>query len=1432
MLNFQRLFESIPGLYIIYDLDFVIVGGSDAYFQATLTKREEVVGRHLFEVFPDNPDDPNADGVRNLRTSLENVLKYGKPHTMAVQKYDVRRPEAEGGGFEERYWAPANSPLFDENGVMTHIIHRAVDVTEFVQMQQQRNEQRQLNQALQSRTEQMEMEIYARAQELQAINAQLQTANEALSELDRAKTAFFSNVSHEFRTPLTLMLSPLEDTIATLKDTISPSDLEQLQLIQRNGLRLLKLVNSLLDFARLEAGRVQADYEPVDLATYTAELASTFQSLIERAGLSLIIDCSPLPTAVYADRDMWEKIVLNLLSNAFKFTLAGTITVRLQEFDDWVELLVADTGVGIPSEELPHLFERFHRVENSQGRSFEGSGIGLSLVQELIKLHGGKIEVISTLGQGSCFTVTIPTGTAHLPSERIGTSRTLASTAVGALPYVEEAQRWLQEESYEFSVLSFELDSEASLKNSTLNTQTAAAARILLADDNTDMRHYIQRLLSGTYTVETVVDGVAALDAIAKHPPDLVLTDMMMPRMDGLELLRSLRSQPHTQDIPIILLSARAGEEAYLEGLTAGADDYLVKPFSARELQTRVEATLKLSKLRREALQQEQVLRAMSETAQQQAEAAFRRIDQLLESMSEAFIALDHDWQIIYQNATSEQINQKPRSLALGKTLWEEWPAIVGSISEQQYRHAVAEQVAVHFEQHYYEPPDHDMWLEVHAYPFAEGLGIFYRDVSERKRAEEISQRAAALDAFRVSLADALRPLTDASEIQAIAARILGESLRATRVIYVEVISDGEEVIVHRNYTNGVAEMSGRYRLEDYRRNLTADHQAGHTQIVIDIPNNPKYTDAEKAKYRELDIAAHIDVPLIKNDQFVALLAVHQSTPRQWTETEVKLVEETAERTWAAVERARAEAALREGENRLRLALVSAELGTWDFNPITDVLQWDNQCKAMFGLSPEAEITYDVFLAGLHPEDRDRADQVVQLALKPESGGEYDLEYRTIGIEDGVERWIAAKGKAFFNPAGSAIRFIGTVLNITEKKQVEAEREQLLQWEQAAREAAETANRIKDEFLAVLSHELRSPLNPILGWSKVLLQGKLDAARTTAALTTIERNAQLQVQLIDDLLDISRILRGKLSLTLMSVDLYSVILAALETVRLAAEAKGIQIHTAALPGTGIITGDAGRLQQVLWNLLSNAVKFTPANGQVTVTLRAIDRHAQIQVSDTGKGIKPEFLPYVFEHFRQEDGATTRKFGGLGLGLAIARQIVELHGGTIAVNSPGEGKGATFIVQLPAMRQATPIQAEPNYVQLSSETLLDKVHILLVDDDRDTLEFEAFLLEQHGAQVTAVSSGLEALQALEQMMPDVIVSDVGMADMDGYMLMRQIRLRAPTEGGMVPAIALTAYAAEIDQKRAIQAGFQRHLTKPLEPERLVGEIVNLLNSNRI
>ena len=1127
---------------------------------------------------------------------------------------------------------------------------------------------------------------------------------------------------------------------------------------------------------------------------------------------------------------------------------------------------------------------------------------------------------------------------------------------------------------------------------------------------------------------------------------------------------------------------------------------------------------------------------------------------------------------------------------------------------------------------------------------------------------------AVPAEAFRVTLAEALRPLTDVNEIQATAARLLGEHLGASRVVYAEVLPSGKDVLVHKNYTNGVTALGGSYRLDEFGRHLTADHRAGQTAIVPDVANSLHYTDSEKARYRTLAIAAHLDVPLIKKEQCVALLAVHQATPRQWTAREVQWVEETAEQTWATVARARAEAALRASEAHYRTLFESIDEGfciievlfdaegqpfdhrilqanpaferqTGLVNPegkraselapgvepywhdlyaqvihtgesirtearsdaldrwfdvlvsrvgaaamrqvaivFTDISErkqaeatlqqtaaalerqlrqldaitaavpdfiytfalsgrftyisqalldlWQKPAAAALGknffeldypaelaarlqqqiqqvietrqplkdetpytsavgtrayeyifvpmfdatgaVEAVAGVTRDiterkqaeatlreseqrfrlmadavpqivwltdaegrveffnkqwsnytgvpyapttaaaVTASFVHPDDRERTMAAFDAARR--SGGVFTVEHR-IRSATGSYRWFLVRAEPYRHPLTGAItRWFGastdihdrkqaeaiittdlvhtrllrdlsaqlltedniqvlydailaTAITLThaaagtvqildtetqelvllafqgfdrtmtdhfarvktsantacglalrrgtrtflafdqpecddpsgalqmhvnagyrsaqstplvsragrplgmvsthwrqhyrptarelrfldllarqaadllEQRQTEAARQQVLAREQAARAEAEQANRIKDEFLAVLSHELRSPLNPILGWTRLLRHGNLDPARQRQALDTIERNAKLQAQLIEDLLDISRIMQGKLTLTVAPVRLAFVIAAAAETVSLAADAKQIQITLDLDPDVAPISGDAARLQQVVWNLLTNAVKFTNPGGQVTVALRQVPAAgslgpalAQLRVSDTGKGIEPQFLPHVFEHFRQADATTTRKFGGLGLGLAIVRQIVAMHGGTVGAESAGENQGAIFTVQLPLHLPAQTSEPEPPHDSLATETPLSHRQILLVDDDTDTREFEVFLLEQYGARVTAVASGSAALQALEQELPDVIVSDIGMPEMDGYRLMQQIRSRPSTQGGTVPAIALTAYAAEFDQKRALQAGFQQHLTKPVEPERLVSALVHLLQPN--
>lgn len=428
---------------------------------------------------------------------------------------------------------------------------------------------------------------------------------DALSEIDRAKTTFFSNVSHEFRTPLTLMLGPLEDNLADSSVTVPPEYREREHLAHRNALRLLKLVNSLLDFSRIEAGRAKAIYQPTDLAKFTTDLASVFRSAIEKGGLRFIVDTPDLGEPVYIDRDMWEKIVLNLLSNAFKFTFHGEIEIKLaRAAGNKVHLTVRDSGTGVPESEIPRLFERFHRVEGANGRTHEGTGIGLALIQELAKLHNGLISVKSKVGQGTEVTVEIPFGKEQISSTSSNYEKSAYGFGSVGAEFAEEALRWLPKQLLQeplSSSTSSEINSGSAASTFFVSEKKETLSRILLADDNSDMRSYLANILKTEWDVEAVGDGEAALNSATQQLPDLILSDVMMPKMDGFKLIEELKKNPKTKAIPVILLSARAGEEARIEGLQSGADDYLVKPFSLKELLARVNTHLQIGKLRSEA---------------------------------------------------------------------------------------------------------------------------------------------------------------------------------------------------------------------------------------------------------------------------------------------------------------------------------------------------------------------------------------------------------------------------------------------------------------------------------------------------------------------------------------------------------------------------------------------------------------------------------------------------------------------------------------------------------------------------------------------------------------------------------------------------------------------------------------------------------------
>jgi PAS domain S-box-containing protein len=913
---------------------------------------------------------------------------------------------------------------------------------------------------------------------------------EALAEIDRSKTTFFSNVSHEFRTPLTLLIGPLEEALSRPQEGLKGDALDS---AHRNALRLLRLVNTLLDFSRIEAGRSQARYAPTDLAAATQDLASVFRAAMTHAGLRYSVTCHPLPELVFVDRDMWEKIVLNLVSNAFKYTLHGEVRVELSSGDSGAELVVADTGTGIPSEALPHLFDRFYRVPGAHGRTHEGSGIGLSLVRELVKLHGGSIDVESQVGHGSVFRVRVPYGSTHLPTSQIIETRDPPAGSSVAHAFIEEAERWLPEPRVgQNSSLPAHASAVPASSQSDWRKPT-----VLLVDDNRDMRDYVSRLLTSRFRVVAAEDGERALALIDSGiRPDVVLSDVMMPRLDGFGLLKSLRARSLTQDLPVIFLSARAGEEARIEGFDVGADDYLVKPFSARELVTRVETHVRLNQLRRST---------------------------------------------------------------------------------------------------------------------------------------------------------------------------------------VELVKVSEE--------------------------------------------------------------------------------------------------------------------------RLRLAIEEAGMGTWDLDLRTNQARWSRSHYELLGYSPPSDMsqlaTFDMWINRVHPEDLTSVQNALMNARDTQTL--YSQEYRIIRADTGAVRWLRALGRFLYDDSGVPVRSVGVDFDDTDRKTAEI--------------ALRDADHRKDVFLATLAHELRNPLAPIRNAAQMLGSATVAPEQLQWAQAVIQRQVKHMALLLDDLLDIARITRGKLELKRSRVTLNSVIDLAVEAARPLLDSKSHEFIVTLPAAVVTLDADPMRLSQVVSNLLTNAAKYTDAGGHITLSGRVEGNVLLLSVKDDGIGIPAEALAGIFGMFAQVESAAARSEGGLGIGLALVYGLTELHGGTVEAHSDGSGHGSEFIVKLPIVTvdAATAVSSEtPTASSIGRR-------ILVADDNRDAADSLAMILEMAGHDVRVVHDGRSALSVAHSFRPDAVLLDIGMPQLNGYEVARA--LRQEPWGPDLVLVALTGWGQESDRQQAADAGFDRHFTKPVDPDAL-------------
>lgn len=953
------------------------------------------------------------------------------------------------------------------------------------------------------------------------------------------------------------------------------------------------------------------------------------------------------------------------------------------------------------------------------------------------------------------------------------------------------------------------------------------------------------------------------LDLCRSHAVKAVILESCFANSHCLNLFNQLQTQLGERN-PAILVIDDDDLGLARQAFKAGAADYLVaEQLTVDVLTQALQATIPLPA----GISVETHHRKLAEAALEESETKYRT---LFNSIDEGYVLVDvltderdQVVDLLYVDANPAAVRMSGTQL-VGKRIRELDP------NYEDYWFETADRVAKTGigERHEFYATPRKAWYDFYIFKVSEPntrrVAFIYKDVTKRKQAEENLQRSAKFNAFRVALTDALRPLVDPIAVQATASYILGSYCNANRVAYFEV--QGGHYVVKHDYTSGVASMVGRYPVESFGPDLLATLRAGQTAIAADVTGDFPRSPDQQTAYEATQIVGHIAVPLVKRGELVAGLAVHTATPRDWTPDEIALAEEVAERTWATVERARAEAAvaadladmrlLRELSTRLvsehsiqvlydetlaaAIALMRADGGTLQLLDETTqelvllttrgfsqtMVDYFDRVSALSNTSCSVALSQGdrCFLDFEVPESEDPHGT---LRMHVEAGYRSGQSTPLISRSGKLIGMVSTFWQAQHRPSPRELRFLDLLArqaaDLIQQWRANEERSQLLVREQNARAEAERANRIKDEFLAILSHELRSPLNPILGWTKLLQSNHLDETKTRHALHTIERNAKLQTQLIDDLLDIAKILRGKLEIANTPVSLTAVINAAVDVVKTAAEAKSIAIEVD-LSNDYLVRGDDARMQQMIWNLLANAVKFTPAGGRIGVRLAAAGDQAQITVADTGKGISAAFLPRLFDAFRQEDTSITRRYGGLGLGLSIVKYLAEAHGGTITAASPGEGQGATFILALPLLN-------EQMHCLLDTERSpqppnLSEVNVLAVDDSDDARELLATLLMQYGAAPKVVASGQELLAQLQTFRPDVLVCDLSMPDMDGYTLLQQVRALPPEQGGTVAAIAVTAYAREEDRQRALEDGFQAHLAKPIEPEKLASAIAAL------
>lgn len=965
---------------------------------------------------------------------------------------------------------------------------------------------------------------------------------------------------------------------------------------------------------------------------------------------------------------------------------------------------------------------------------------------------------------------------------------------------------------------------------------------ILIVDDSpTDRalyRRYLSRHREETYRFLEAESGQQGLVLWQQHRPDVVLLDYGLPDLDGLSLLNQLQPQVQEFCLPVILMTGQGNEAIAVQAIKAGAQDYLVKSqLTPAGLQRAVDSAIAAVQMRtqlQQRIERSQLIAQIVQKIQQTLEMG--EILQTTVTEVQQFLRSDRVLVLQLEASGAGQV--------VAEATTEPWPSLLAITvedpclaAEPARSVAATEQAAIALIERYRQGQ-----ITLHTDVEADNLAPCHRALllqfqvraslvvpiqqSDRCWGLLIAHQCGAPRVWQALEIDLLKELTVPLSIALRQAELYRQAqqelierqqaeaklqvvLAASRIRTWDWNLENHQISWFEGLENGLGLIGSQNTMTPSEFEALL-YPADRKPVLAAIDRAIATGEAYTAEFRMLQPGGQLRWVLAQGK----VLSDHQGRPLRLVGIDIDITE-----------RKSSEQALQQSEERYRRLFESMEDGFCVIEVLFDANNRPTDYRFL-EINPAFEQQ-----TGLQQAEGKTARELLPTLEKHwfEIYGKVALTGEPARFESGSEvmnRWFEVYA---FRTGPAEHRKVALLFkDISERKANTLERERLLQQEQAARAEAERANQIKDEFLAVLSHELRSPMNPILGWVKLLQSRSFSPLKTAEALAIIERNAKLLIQLIDDLLDMAKVLRGKLSMEINTVDLALVIEAALDTVRQAALAHSVQLQ-AELAIVPPIAGDAARLQQVVGNLLSNAIKFTPSGGRVDVQLQQVGDQVQIIVSDTGKGIRADFLPYLFESFKQQDASTTRQYGGLGLGLAIARSLVEAHGGSIMAASAGEGQGATFTVNLPMLIQER--QDSPQLAALPAQpTSLAGLRILAIDDEADARQLLTAILSECGAQVLSAASAAEGLAQLEHFCPDLLISDIGMPQMDGYSLIQAVRSRATEAGGQVPAIALTAYAGGENQQRAIASGYQRHISKPLDLDLLVQTILALVSES--